>query len=67
MKARPTLEKRRKELARQERKQAKLRRRQERRERQATAPLRQAGEDPDLAGVLPGPQPTPEAGEDSDA
>ena len=51
--------KRQKELARRERQQKKARRREERRaesdeRRRSVAP----GVDPDLAGIIPGPQPT---------
>jgi hypothetical protein len=50
-------EKRRKELDRQERKRRKEERLAERRgEREKAA---KAGEDPDLAGIVPGPQPVP--------
>ena len=60
MKARPSMEKRRKEMQRQERKQRKAERREQRKaeraERQDAAP----GEDPDLAGIVAGPQPLPE-------
>ena len=55
-----TAVKRQKELARRERQQRKDRRREQRRldsderRRRATP-----GEDPDLAGIVPGPQPAP--------
>ena len=56
---RPTLEKRAKERARQEKRKLKD-------ERRATAKLQRAGsprqpgdEDPDIAGIVPGPQPSP--------
>ena len=55
--ARPTRQKREKEKARQERHQQKLVRREESKVRRATAPPRLDGEDPDLAGIRPGPQP----------
>ena len=56
---RPTLEKRAKERARQEK-------RKQKEERRATAKLQRSanqrpagGEDPDIAGIVPGPQPSP--------
>ena len=56
---RPTLEKRAKERARQEKRKQK----EERRaiaKMQKTGTPRQAGEeDPDIAGIVPGPQPSP--------
>lgn len=59
---RPTLEKRAKERARQEK-------RKQKDERRATAKLTPRGpraegeEDPDIAGIVPGPQPIPWADE----
>jgi hypothetical protein len=52
--------KRAREKAQQERRKEKEQRRAEARERKANAPLRPADEDPDLAGMRPGPQPPPE-------
>jgi hypothetical protein len=55
---RPTLEKRAKERARQEK-------RKQKEERRANAKLNRpsmpkpGGEDPDIAGIVPGPQPSP--------
>jgi hypothetical protein len=55
--SRPTLQKREREKAKQERQRVKELRRQEAKERRAV-PLQHApGEDPDLAGIKPGPQP----------
>jgi hypothetical protein len=62
---RPTLEKRAKERARQEK-------RKQKDERRATAKAAQRGssprapdaEDPDIAGIVPGPQPSPWGEED---
>jgi hypothetical protein len=55
-----TFAKRQKELARQERRRAKLARRVERKElKQAPRDLPSNGEDPDIAGIRPGPQPLP--------
>lgn len=54
-----TQQKRARERARQERQQEKVRRREEAKVRRATTggPL-DAAEDPDLAGIVPGPQPS---------
>lgn len=57
--SRPTIQKREKEKARQQRAREKDARRVEAKERRATAPLRADGEDPDIAGIIPGPQPLP--------
>jgi hypothetical protein len=54
-----TQQKRARERARQERQQEKLRRRDEAKVRRANAPLAPSGEDPDIAGIVPGPQPSP--------
>lgn len=56
--SRPTFQKRQKELARQQRQQDKRTRRLEAKDR---GPRElQPGEDPDIAGIRPGPQPLPE-------
>jgi hypothetical protein len=55
-----SVNKRLKETARQEKQQDKEVKRQQRRERKATAPTAAPGEDPDLAGIVPGPQPVAE-------
>lgn len=55
-----SVNKRLKETARQERQHDKEVKRQQRRERKATAPEVAPGEDPDLAGIIPGPQPVEE-------
>ena len=55
-----TQQKRARERARQERQQEKTRRREEARIRRANAPQQAQGdEDPDIAGITPGPQPSP--------
>ena len=59
-KSRSSFQKRQKEIARQQRRQDKQARRMEKKERIASAPPRSDGEDPDIAGVRPGPQPLPE-------
>jgi len=58
-KSRPTQHKRARERARQEKQQQKTARRQEAKARKATTPDRPDGEDPDIAGIVPGPQPSP--------
>ena len=59
-KSRPTQNKRARERARQEKQQMKQARRVEAKERKANAPSGGApGEDPDIAGIVPGPQPNP--------
>ncbi len=53
--------KRQKEKERQDRAKEKLARRDERRRERATrTPQQREGEDPDIAGIVPGPQPLPE-------
>ena len=54
-----TQQKRARERARQERQQEKLRRRDEAKARRANATTAAGGEDPDIAGIVPGPQPRP--------
>jgi len=55
-----TQQKRARERARQERQQEKLRRRDEAKVRRANTPAGPGGgEDPDIAGIVPGPQPNP--------
>ena len=56
--SRPSVQKRAKERARQERRKGKDARRLETKERRAAAPLR-TDADPDIAGIVPGPQPLP--------
>ncbi len=55
--ARPTLQKREREKARQKKQLQKQQRRQEAKARREAAPRRADGEDPDIAGIRPGPQP----------
>jgi hypothetical protein len=54
-----TQQKRARERARQERQQEKTRRRDEAKVRRANTPDAPGGEDPDIAGIVPGPQPRP--------
>ena len=58
--SRPTAQKRAREKARIERQKEKEQRRAENRERRANATTRGEGEDPDIAGIVPGPQPLPD-------
>jgi len=55
----PGMNKRQKERDRQEHQKAKAERKRQRREEKDTRP-KVAGEDPDLAGIVPGPQPVQE-------
>jgi hypothetical protein len=54
-----TQQKRARERAKQERQQEKTRRREEAKVRKANEPHQSGGEDPDIAGIIPGPQPRP--------
>ena len=63
---RPTANKRAREKARIDCQKEKERRRVEVREKKASAPARNEGEDPDIAGIVAGPQPRPEWFEDDD-
>jgi hypothetical protein len=56
---RPTLEKRAKERARQEKRKQKEERRASAKAQRAANPRREGGDDPDIAGITPGPQPNP--------
>jgi hypothetical protein len=59
--------KRARERARQERHQNKLARRAERRAEKQDRPDRASGEDPDIAGIVPGPQPLVQDNVEQDA
>ena len=65
VKARPSAEKRRKERDRQSRKREKAARVARRRAEQSKGPRQADGEDPDIAGIVPGPQPQAEGEVDS--
>jgi hypothetical protein len=52
-----TVSKRQKERTRQDRQKEKEKRREQRRQDRANAPRPAGGEDPDIAGIVPGPQP----------
>jgi hypothetical protein len=56
---RPTLEKRAKERARQEKRKQKEERRLSVKAQRTSNPRRPGDEDPDIAGIVPGPQPSP--------
>ena len=58
-KPKPTQNKRARERARQERQQVKMARRLEAKQRRASAPTPVGDEDPDLGGIVPGPQRSP--------
>ena len=58
-KSRPTQNKRARERARQERQQHKQARRLENKSRKGSDSPAAPGEDPDIAGIVPGPQPNP--------
>lgn len=51
--------KRKREIAKKEKREAKMAQRAERRALKAQRPPRGEGEDPDLIGIRPGPQPKP--------
>jgi hypothetical protein len=57
-KSRPTQNKRARERARQEKQQQKAARRLDK-ARRGEKPAAADGEDPDIAGIIPGPQPSP--------
>ena len=59
-----TQQKRARERAKQERQQEKTRRREEAKMRKVSSPQADTGEDPDIAGIVPGPQPKPWNDED---
>ena len=56
---RPTLEKRAKERARQEKRKQKEERRVAAKTNKPSSPRGEGEEDPDIAGIVPGPQPSP--------
>lgn len=56
----PSLQKRQKERERQERQRAKAEKKKQRKEDKVTSVPLANGEDPDIAGIVPGPQPLPE-------
>jgi hypothetical protein len=62
--SRPTLLKREREKARQQKQKDKAARRLEAKARKANAPRGPNDVDPDIAGIVPGPQPNPWLDED---
>jgi hypothetical protein len=58
-KSRPTQLKRQRERAQAEKRNQKAARRLEARARKSSGPRREGDEDPDIAGIRPGPQPSP--------
>ena len=56
----PSINKRQKERDRQERQRAKAELRKQRREEKNSRAPNSPGEDPDIAGIVPGPQPLPD-------
>jgi hypothetical protein len=60
MSGRPSITKRNREAARRERQQEKAARRAERANEKQNKSNVADGEDPDIAGIVPGPQPIPE-------
>jgi hypothetical protein len=58
-KGRATFAKRQKEIARQERAREKAAKRVERKEAKSKSSRPQGEDDPDIAGIVPGPQPLP--------
>ena len=59
-KGRPSFGKRQKEQARRDQQKQKEQQRAERRAQRSTDRRDPSGEDPDIAGIVPGPQPRPE-------
>ena len=55
--------KRKRETDRKERQKEKNQEREKRKVEKATRPAGEQGEDPDIAGIVPGPQPTENEGE----
>jgi hypothetical protein len=55
--SRPSQQKRHKERARQEKQKIKAEKREEAKARRASVDRASLGEDPDIAGIIPGPQP----------
>lgn len=66
-KSRPTQNKRARERARQEKQQQKQQRRAENKQRKANEPNAAGDGDPDIAGIVPGPQPNPWGDEPEEA
>jgi hypothetical protein len=56
----PSVNKRLKERNRQDRQKEKEARREQRKQEKGQRPTTPGGEDPDIAGIVPGPQPIPD-------
>jgi hypothetical protein len=54
------MSKRQKELSRQEHRKEKEAKKEQRKKDREDRPVGTAGEDPDIAGIVPGPQPQPD-------
>lgn len=65
--SRPSLEKRLREQQRQQRAREKEQRRAERKREKESRGPNQGGTDPDLEGIVPGPQPHPFMDDDNDS
>ena len=63
---RPTLEKRARERAKQEKRKQKEERRAQAKADKAAHPRGPGEEDPDIAGIVPGPQPSPWGDDEED-
>ena len=56
---RPSQAKRQREIDKKQRQKDKVNERAQRKEEKQNRPAGEAGEDPDIAGIVPGPQPIP--------
>jgi hypothetical protein len=56
----PSVNKRLKERNRQDKQKEKEAKREQRKQEKGQRPSSEGGEDPDIAGIVPGPQPVPE-------
>ncbi len=65
-KTRPTVQKRKKELAKLEKRQAKAAKRAQRTADKDARPDHEEGVDPDLVGIVAGPQPSPYADDEEE-
>ncbi len=63
----PSFQKRQRERRRQEKKEEKNRKKAERKRDHPGPPEAEEGQDPDIAGIVPGPQPRPYEVNDDDA
>ncbi len=56
----PSVNKRLKERNRQDKQKEKEAKREQRKQEKGQRPVTEGGEDPDIAGIVPGPQPLPD-------